>query len=65
MKKRILVADDEPDITWMIKINLEQTGRYEVRTENQDLKAIEAALDPEPRRSFFTTRTARGCRYPQ
>jgi DNA-binding response OmpR family regulator len=30
MKKRILVVDDEPDITWMIKLNLEQTGRYEV-----------------------------------
>ena len=46
MKKRILVVDDEPDITWMIKLNLEQTGRYEVRTENLGRKAIEAALDP-------------------
>ena len=48
MKKRILVVDDEPDITWMIKLNLEQTGRYEVRTENQGMKAIEAAREFRP-----------------
>jgi CheY-like chemotaxis protein len=48
MKKRILVVDDEPDITWMIKLNLEQTGRYEVRTENQGIKAIEAAREFRP-----------------
>src|ERR1035438_3329896 len=48
MKKRTLVVDDEPDITWMIKLNLEQTGRYEVRTENQGIKAIEAAREFRP-----------------
>jgi len=50
MKKRILVVDDEPAMTRMIKLNLEQTGRYEVRTENLGLKAIAAAREfqPEP-----------------
>ena len=34
MKKRILVVDDEPAFTRSIKLTLEQTGHYEVRTEN-------------------------------
>lgn len=48
MKKRILVVDDEPALTRMIKLNLEQTGRYEVRTENLGRKAIEAAREFRP-----------------
>ena len=48
MKKRILAVDDEPAITWLIKLNLEQTGRYEVRTENLGRKAIEAAREFRP-----------------
>jgi CheY-like chemotaxis protein len=48
MKKRILVVDDEPAITRMIKLNLEQTGRYEVRTENLARMAIEAAREFRP-----------------
>src|ERR1035438_8983710 len=48
MKKRILVVDDEPAITRMIKLNLEQTGRYEVRTENLGRRAIAAALEFRP-----------------
>ena len=48
MKKRILVVDDEPAMTRMIKLNLEQTGRYEVRTENLGRKAIEAAREFRP-----------------
>ena len=48
MKKRILVVDDEPAITRMIKLNLEQTGRYEVRTENLGRRAIEAAREFRP-----------------
>lgn len=34
-KKRILVIDDETGFTGLLKLNLEQTGAYEVRTENQ------------------------------
>ena len=48
MKKRILVVDDEPAVTRMIKLNLEQTGRYEVRTENLGGSAIAAARDFRP-----------------
>ncbi len=42
MNKRILVVDDEAALARMIKLNLEQTGLYEVRTETQGAKAIEA-----------------------
>jgi CheY-like chemotaxis protein len=48
MKQRILVVDDEPGLTWMIKLTLEKTGRYEVRTENLGIKAIEAAREFKP-----------------
>ncbi|MBI5910812.1 MAG: response regulator [Betaproteobacteria bacterium] len=48
MNKRILVVDDEPAITRMIKLVLEQTGRYEVRTENLGRKAVEAAREFRP-----------------
>jgi len=48
MKKRILVVDDVPDMTLLIKRILEQTGRYEVRTENLGRRAIEAAREFRP-----------------
>ena len=48
MKKRILVVDDEPALTRMIKMSLEQTGRFEVHTENQGLKAIPAVREFQP-----------------
>jgi two-component system, OmpR family, response regulator len=34
VKKKILVVDDEPSMTRMLRRNLESTGKYEVRTEN-------------------------------
>ncbi|HID48826.1 MAG TPA: response regulator [Chromatiales bacterium] len=48
MKKRILVVDDEPALTRMIKLNLERTGNYEVRTENEGSMAIPAAREFKP-----------------
>ena len=33
-KKRILVVDDEPSFTHMVKLNLEKLQRYEVGVEN-------------------------------
>ncbi|MCG6887099.1 MAG: response regulator [Proteobacteria bacterium] len=48
MKKRILVVDDEPAITRMVKLNLERTGDYEVRTENQGSMAVSAAKEFKP-----------------
>ena len=42
-KKKILVVDDEPNVTILLKTYLEETGRYEVRTENLGQKGLEAA----------------------
>lgn len=48
MKKRILVVDDQPGFTRMVKRILEQTGLYEVRMENLARKAIDAAREFRP-----------------
>ena len=42
-KKRILVVDDEPSITRLLKLNLEQTGDYEVAAENVPQAALATA----------------------
>lgn len=39
-KKRILLVDDEPDITLTFKIALESTGLFEVYAFNEPLKAL-------------------------
>ena len=48
MKKRILVVDDEAAFTRIIKLNLERTGNYQVRTENMGSMAIPAAKEFRP-----------------
>ncbi len=48
MKKKILVVDDEVVLTKMVKMNLERTGGYEVRTENKGSAALQAARDFKP-----------------
>ena len=52
-KKRILVVDDEPAFTHMIKLNLEETGDYEVLTENQGNKALKTAREFRPDMIFL------------
>jgi len=47
-RKRILVVDDETSITRLLKLNLEQTGNYEVRAENSGARALAAALEFKP-----------------
>lgn len=47
-KKRILIVDDETSITRLLRLNLEQTGRYEVREENSGAKAYDAAQEFGP-----------------
>jgi len=47
-KKRILVVDDEPSITRLLKLNLEQTGDYLVWTENSPSTAPAAAKEFRP-----------------
>lgn len=39
-KKRILVVDDEQTVTRMLKLNLEETGGYEVATENDPRQVL-------------------------
>ena len=47
-KKRILVVDDEAGFTEMVKLNLEATGRYEVKVENDSTRATDAAIKYRP-----------------
>ena len=46
--KRILIVDDEPGVTRSLKLNLEGTFRYEVRTENDSTHALAAAREFHP-----------------
>lgn len=47
-KKRIFIVDDEPAITRLLKLNLEQTNEFVVRTENSARAALHAALEFHP-----------------
>jgi CheY-like chemotaxis protein len=46
--KRILIIDDEPSMTRMIRVTLEMTKRYQVREENQAMHALAAAREFKP-----------------
>ena len=46
--KRILVVDDEPSVTRSLKLNLENTMRYEVRIENDSSRVVAAAREFHP-----------------
>jgi CheY-like chemotaxis protein len=47
-KKRILLVDDEKSLTALLKLNLEETGNYEVRVENWPEDALAAAREFKP-----------------
>ena len=49
MKKRILVVDDEPAFTTLLKFGLEGAGYYEVHEENDATQAVATAraFDPD------------------
>ena len=47
-KKRILLIDDESGFTRMLKLNLEDTGAYEVRAENRGTEGLAAARQFKP-----------------
>ena len=47
-KRRILVVDDEPGFTRLIKLNLERTGSYEVREEQEPARALAVAHEFQP-----------------
>lgn len=42
-KRKILIVDDEAGFTSLLKLNLELTGKFEVRTENKGVLALNAA----------------------
>jgi CheY-like chemotaxis protein len=44
-KRRILIVDDDREITRLVKILLERTGRYSVLEENDATKAHQSAQD--------------------
>src|ERR1039457_7644142 len=47
-KKRILVVDDQPQNTRLLKLHLEGTNDYVVREENDAKAALSAAEEFEP-----------------
>jgi two-component system, OmpR family, response regulator len=47
-KKRILIIDDEPSFTRMVRLNLEKSGFFEVREENKATAALNAAREFKP-----------------
>jgi len=47
-KKKILLVDDEKSFTSLLKLNLEDTGDYEVRVENWAEDAFPAAQEFKP-----------------
>ena len=47
-KKKILIVDDEKSLTTLLKLNLEDTGNYEVRVENWAEDALPAAREFQP-----------------
>jgi CheY-like chemotaxis protein len=46
--KRILLIDDDPGVTEMLKLNLEQIGKYSVCAENDPRQALAAAREFRP-----------------
>ncbi|HAZ10819.1 MAG TPA: response regulator [Candidatus Omnitrophica bacterium] len=47
-KKKILIIDDEEGFTKMVKLNLEETGEYTVKIENNSNNAFMAAKEFKP-----------------
>ena len=48
MKTRILVIDDEPEFTSMLKAQLELAGYFDVLEENDETRGVRAAREFEP-----------------
>ena len=47
-KKKVLIIDDEENFTQLVKLNLEQTGQYEVMAINQGALAVSSARQFKP-----------------
>jgi CheY-like chemotaxis protein len=48
MARKILLVDDEAGFTELLKMNLERSGAFEVRIENDSTKAVAAVRDFMP-----------------
>jgi CheY-like chemotaxis protein len=48
MKKKVLLVDDEKSFTNLLKLNLEQTGNYEVAVTNWGEDALKNAREFKP-----------------
>jgi len=48
IKRKILLIDDEASFTRNLKLNLEETGNYEIREENQASNALATAREFKP-----------------
>ena len=48
MKTRILVIDDEPDFTMLVRAHLESLGHFNVQEENDSTNAVRAAREFDP-----------------
>jgi two-component system OmpR family response regulator len=48
IRSRILVVDDEPNLSGLVRLILEQTNRFEVRVENRSALALSAAREFHP-----------------
>ena len=48
MKKKVLLVDDEKSFTNLLKLNLEQTGKYEVSVVNWSEDALSTARQFRP-----------------
>lgn len=47
-KKKILIIDDEKDFTELVKMNLEATGKYEVKVENKGALGFDRTKEFKP-----------------
>ena len=43
MKRKVFIVDDEETLLRMLKLNLEATGNYEVKTESKPKQAVQSA----------------------
>ena len=48
LRKKVLLVDDEESLCRIIKLNLEETGRYKVQTESKGVNVLPAILDFKP-----------------
>ena len=47
-RSRILIVDDEKVTTRLLRMTLEQSGKYEVRAENDSKGVVAAAIEFKP-----------------